>query len=418
MPSPHHDRFALDPAITFLNHGSFGACPREVLEAQSAIRARMEAEPVRFFLHEAPAMLDSARETIARLVGADPQDLVFVRNATEGVATILAARARALAPGDELLTTDHAYAACKHALDHLAAQTGARVTVARVPFPLSDPREVTDAVLAATTPRTVLALLDHVTSPTGLVFPIAEIVAALRERGVETLVDGAHAPGMLDLDLDRLGAAYYTGNLHKWLCAPKGCAILHVRRDLAEGVHPLVVSHGLRSTRQRPRLWEEFDWTGTADPSPYLAAPAALAALESMLPGGLPALRAHNRALTLHARDRLCATLGVPPPAPDAMIGSLAAVPLPPAAEPPRGSAFDVGPLGAALMERHRIEIPIVPWPAPPHRLVRIACQIYVGHDDVEHLCRALAQELASAPSGESTPADPPLTRERLARTT
>ncbi|MDQ3032008.1 MAG: aminotransferase class V-fold PLP-dependent enzyme [Myxococcota bacterium] len=395
MPSPHHARFALDPAITFLNHGSFGACPREALEAQSAIRARMEAEPVRFFVHEAPPMLDAARETIARELGARPEDLVFVRNASEGVATILAARARALAPGDELLTTDHAYPACKNALDHLASRTGAIVTVARVPFPLSSAQQVIDAITSAVTPRTKLALLDHVTSPTGLVFPIAEIVAALRERGVETLVDGAHAPGMLDVDLDALGAAYYTGNLHKWMCAPKGCAILHIRRDLQDGIHPLVISHGLRSTRPRPRLWEEFDWTGTDDPSAFLAAPAALSALASMLPGGLPALRDANRALALHARDRLCATLGIAPPAPDSMIGALAAVPLPDAGSSARASAFDVDPLGLALLERHAIEIPLFPWPAPPRRLLRIACQIYVDRDDVERLCAALRSELA-----------------------
>lgn len=398
MPTAHHARFALDPAITFLNHGSFGACPRVVLEAQSMLRARMEAEPVRFFVREAPAMLDRARETIARFVGADPRDLAFVRNATQAVASVLASLP--LAPGDELLTTDHAYAACRNALDHHAAKSGARVVVARVPFPLADPREVVDAVLGAVTSRTKLALIDHVTSPTGLVVPIAEIVSALRARGVETLVDGAHGPGMVALELDALGAAYYTGNLHKWLCAPKGCGILHVRRDRQEGLHPMAISHGIRSGRARPRLWEEFDWVGTDDPTPWLCAPESLAALESLLPGGMPALRERNRALALHARDRLCATLGVAAPAPDSMIGALASVPLPDRdpRDPAPGSAFDVDPIGAALFDAHSIEIPVFPWPAPPKRLIRIACQIYVGEDDVERLCDALA-DLLSRPA-------------------
>lgn len=387
------DRFVLDPSVTFLNHGSFGACPRSVLDAQSAVRARMEAEPVRFFLEHAPRAIDAARERMAALFGAQAEDLVFVRNATQAVSAVLASIP--LAPGDELLTTDHAYGACKNALDHFAARAGARVVVARVPFPIQRAEQVTEAILGEVSARTRLALIDHVTSPTGLVFPISEIVSALRARGVETLVDGAHGPGMLPLDLDRLGAAYYTGNLHKWLCAPKGCGILHVRRDRHEGLRPIAISHGARSRRPRPRLWEEFDWVGTDDPSPWICAPDALAALESMLPGGLPELQRRNRELALFARDRLCGTLGIDPPAPDDMLGSLASVPLPPTTGPAPASAFDVDPLWTALYTQHRIEIPVFPWPAPPERLLRIACQIYVERSDVERLCDALRQCLA-----------------------
>lgn len=392
MPSPLHARFALDPSITFLNHGSFGACPREVLEAQAAIRARMESEPVRFFVHEVGPMIDRARETIARFVGAAPEDLVFARNATQAVSTVLASLE--LGPGDELLTTSHVYGACKNALDHRVSRCGARVVIAEVPFPIADPSQVTEVILARVTDRTRLALIDHVTSPTGLVFPIAEIVAALRARGVETLVDGAHAPGMVPLDLEALGAAYYTGNLHKWLCAPKGCAILHVRRDRQHGLRPLVISHGTTSRRERPRLWEEFDYQGTDDPSPWICAAESLAALSSMLPGGIDAVRAHNRALALFARDRLCEELAIAHPAPDAMIGSLASVPLPaPASAPAPSSSWHVDPLGKALFETHRIEIPVFLWPAPGSRLLRIACQVYVDRADVERLIEALRAE-------------------------
>ncbi|UJR85474.1 aminotransferase class V-fold PLP-dependent enzyme [Sandaracinus amylolyticus] len=387
----HH--FALDPSITFLNHGSFGACPRVVLDAQSAIRARMEAEPVRFFMREAPDLIDAARARIAAFLGAQPEDLVFVRNATQAVSAVLASLP--LDPGDELLTTDHAYGACKNALDFFAQKRGARVVVAHVPFPITDASQVTDAILAAATPRTRLALIDHVTSPTGLVFPIDTIVSSLRERGIDTLVDGAHAPGMLPLELDRLGAAYYTGNLHKWLCAPKGCAILHVRRDRQSDLRPSTISHGARSKRARPRLWEEFDWVGTDDPSPWICAPDALDVLSSLLPGGIDALRARNRSLALFARDRMCETLGVPAPAPDDMIGSLAAVPLPASSAPPPASAFDFDPLQDALFTRHHIEIPVFPYPAPPSRLIRIACQVYVERADVERLCDALRIEVA-----------------------
>jgi isopenicillin-N epimerase len=387
------DRFALDPRLTFLNHGSFGACPRAVLEAQAEIRARMEADPVRFFLSEAPAAIDRARVVIARLVGARPEDLVFVRNASQAVSTVLASLR--LSPGDELLATDHAYPACRNALEFYAARAGAKVVVAKVPFPLRSPEQAIDAIVSAVTARTKIALIDHVTSPTGLVMPIEAIVRRLAERGVETLVDGAHGPGMVPLDLDRWGAAYYTGNLHKWLCAPKGCAILHVRRDRQDGLHPLVISHGWTSKRPRPRLWEEFDWTGTDDPSPWMCAPIALAALESMIPGGLAALQRRNRELALWARDRLCETLGLAgPPAPDSMIAALVSVPLPPARRPAPSSAFEVDPLWTALVERWNIQVPIFSWPAPPARLLRVACQIYVEPADIERLLEALRAEL------------------------
>jgi len=390
VTSPLLAHFALDPEITFLNHGSFGACPRVVLERQADLRARLESEPVRFFVREAQQGIDAARERIASLLGAAPEDMVFVRNATVGVNTVLASLA--LAPGDELLTTDHVYGACRNALEHVAAKHGARVVVAHVPFPLASPDEVVDAVLAAAGPRTRLALLDHVTSPTGLVFPIAALVAALADRGIDTLVDGAHAPGMLPLALSQLGAAYYTGNLHKWLCAPKGCAILHVRRDRQAGLRPLVISHGATSRRPRPRLWEEFDWQGTDDPTPWICAPDALDALEAMVPGGLEGMRAMQRDLALFARRRLSETLGVAPPAPASMLAALVAMPLSPHTPTTTDSSWAIDPLGEALFSQHRIEIPVFPFPAPPHRLIRIACQVYVDRDDVERLCAALVE--------------------------
>jgi isopenicillin-N epimerase len=394
MATPDRAHFLLDPEVTFLNHGSFGACPRVVLEAQSALRERLEREPVRFFVHELPGLLDEARARTAAFVRAAPEDLVFVRNVTEGVAAVLASLP--LEEGDELLTTDHAYGACKNALERTAARTGAKVVVAKVPFPIADESEVIDALEACVGPRTVLALIDHVTSPTGLVFPIEAIVARLEGRGVHVLVDGAHAPGMLPLSLDALGASYYTGNLHKWVCAPKGAALLHVRRDRQRHVHPTVTSHGMKSGRARPMLWEEFDWTGTDDPTAWLAVPAAIEAVGAMRPGGWPEVQAENRRTALAARDRLCAALGVPAPAPDTMIGALASVPLPAGDGPAPTSSWDVDPLWAALETKHRIQIPVFSWPAPPHRLIRVSCPLYVDLDDVERLVRALSLELSS----------------------
>ncbi|MBL8722024.1 MAG: aminotransferase class V-fold PLP-dependent enzyme [Myxococcales bacterium] len=385
-------RFQLDPTVTFLNHGSFGATPIAVLVAQRAWQDRLEAEPVRFFLRELPPALAEVRARLGAFVGADPDDLALVTNASTGVSTVL--RSLEFAPGDELLTTDHEYNACKNALDFVATRSGARVVVVEIPFPIADASEVTERLLRAVTPRTRLALVDHVTSQTGLVFPIAEIVRALEARGVDTLVDGAHAPGMVPLDLRALGAAYYTGNCHKWLCTPKGAALLHVRRDRQEGIRPLVISHGANAPLDgRTRFRAEFDWCGTCDPSAWLTIPAAIDHLAALVPGGFSAVMRRNHALALEARDLLCAALGVEAPAPDDMIGALAAIPL------PDGEGVYAPPLYLdALQERlwveHRIEVPIIPWPRPPKRLVRVSAQLHNTRADYEKLATALGSLL------------------------
>ncbi len=381
-------RWTLDPAITFLNHGSFGACPVDVLEAQREIRARLEREPVRFFVREYEALLDEARAVVAALVGADEADLGFVTNATAGVNTVL--RSLRLAPGDELLTTDHAYNACRNALEFVAARAGARVVVAAIPFPLAGADHVVNAVLARVTPRTRLALIDHITSPTALIFPLDRLVAELAARGVDTLVDAAHAPGMVPMDVRGSGAAYTTGNLHKWLCAPKGAAFLHVRRDRQAGIRPLSISHGASAPRpDRSRFRLEFDWTGTEDPSAALAVPAAIRFLEGLLPGGLPALMASNHTAALAARQALCAAIGVEPPCPDSMVGSMASVLLPGPATPLTG-AQPIDPLQEALFTGHGIEIPVFPWPQLGQRILRVSTPIYIDAAETAVLVAAL----------------------------
>lgn len=384
--------WSLERGLVFLNHGSFGACPTEVLRHQAALRAEMEAEPVRFLSRELDDRLDVARAALAAFVGADPDELAFVTNATGGVNAVL--RSRVFAAGDELLTTDHAYGACRNTLQFVAERTGARVVIVTVPFPVASPDEVVAAVLAKVTPRTRLALLDHVTSPTALILPIERLSAELGARGVEVLVDGAHAPGMVPLNLARLGATYYSGNCHKWLCAPKGSAFLWTRRDRQPEVRPLTISHGANAVRPgRSRFRLEFDWTGTSDPTAWLTVPRALEYLGGLLPGGWPTLMARNHALALEGRRLLCAAAGTEPPCPDDMVGSLAAVRL------PDGTA-EVGwrrpdPLQARLFDDWRIEVPVMSWPAAPRRLVRISAQLYNRREHYERLAEALRKELA-----------------------
>lgn len=384
----------LDPDVVFLNHGSFGACPTAVLRHQQALRDELEAGPVRFLSRELDDRLDAARAALAAFVGADPEDLGFVVNATTGINAVL--RSLSFAPGDELLTTDHAYNACRNTLNFVATRERVQVVVATVPFPLASPDEVIETVLAKVTPRTRLAMLDHVTSPTGIVLPLERLIAELSRRGIETLVDGAHAPGMLPLDLRTLGATYYSGNCHKWICAPKGSAFLWVRGDRHATVHPVTISHGANAVREgRSRFRLEFDWTGTCDPTAWMTVPKAIDYVGSLLPGGWPAVMQRNRALALDARRQLCAVAGTPPPSPDEMIGSLAAVVL------PDGLTTEIGwrrpdPIQARLYDEWKIEVPVMSWPSAPRRLLRLSAQLYNDQDHYFRLAEALGKELAA----------------------
>jgi isopenicillin-N epimerase len=382
-------QWLLEPELEFLNHGSFGSCPIPVLEAQTRLRERIERQPIRFLVRELEERLSRARAALAEFVGADPDDLAFVPNATTGVNTVL--RSLRFEPGDELLTTNQAYNACRNAVCFVAERSGATAVLAEVPFPVRAPGEVIDAVLGQVTPRTRLVMLDHVTSPTGVIWPVREIVGALSARGIDVLVDGAHAPGMLPLQIQEIGAAYYTGNCHKWLCAPKGSGFLHVRRDRQALIRPLTISHGANSPRTDvSRFRVEFDWTGTQDVTPFLCIPEALRFMGSLLPGGWPELMARNRAGALEGRRVLCEALEVSPPCPDEMIGSLAAVALPDGDGGPRRSLLDVDPMQDALLEIFRIEVPVVQWPAPPRRWLRISSQIYNRPEQYRRLAAAL----------------------------
>ncbi|MGA8709188.1 MAG: aminotransferase class V-fold PLP-dependent enzyme [Steroidobacteraceae bacterium] len=375
--------WGLDPSVVYLNHGSYGACPSPVLAAQSALRLEMERELVDFMNGALPARLKAARQPLGSFVGADPADLVFVTNATMGVNAVL--RSLPFGPDDELLVTSHTYNACRMTVNYVAARSGVRIVVADLPFPCRHDDDIVAAILERVSPRTRLALIDHVTSPTALVLPLARLVRELESRGVDTLVDGAHAPGMVRVALDELGAAYYTGNAHKWMCAPKGAAFLHVRRNRQAALHPTVISHGYDSGFQT-----EFDWTGTCDPTAWLCIPEAIRFMGGLLPGGWPEVMTSNRALVLRARRMLFESLRVEAPCPESMIGTMATIPLP---------KFAAGSLGAGLdadglhdwFRRRGVELWFHPQPFP---ICRISAQLYNDFGQFERLA-AMFRELS-----------------------
>ena len=386
--SARRAHFGLDPSVIYLNHGAFGACPTSVQAVQAEFRARLERNPVHFFVRELEGLLDETRAVLGPFLGARADDLAFVPNATAGVNTVLSSLE--FEAGDEIVINDHTYPACRNALLYWAERRRLNVRVAKLPFPVSSAQQLSTAILEQVSARTKLVLLDHVTSPSGLVMPLRELLSALEQRGIDTLVDGAHGPGMLPLDLEQLGATYYTGNLHKWCCAPKSAAFLWVRRDKQALIHPLVISHGWAAPRSdRSRFLLEFDWPGTLDASSILSVPSALAFLGGLFEAGLPALYAHNHALALRGRDILCSALGTPPPCPDALLGSLAVALFP----EPTPRAPTPHALYQALVARG-IEVPIVPFPGFPSGFVRISAQVYNSESEFVRLAEALREEL------------------------
>ena len=345
-PEISRDQWLLDPEVAFLNHGSFGATPRVVLAEQERWRALMERHPTHFMSEELPPMLRAADGRLAAFVGARADDLVFVENATTACNAVL--RSMRLVPGDEILMTDHGYPAVRKAAEYVAARASARVVEATVPFPLHDARQVVAAVSSRLSARTRLAIFDHITSSTAVIFPVRELTALCRTAGVPVLIDGAHAPGMLSLDVPSIGADWYTGNCHKWLMAPKGSAFLWVAPERQSDTHPLVISHGYDQG-----FTAEFDWIGTRDPSAWLSVPVAIDFQERL--GGVK-LRERNLALAREQATFLAESWKTERGAPDPLTGSMAAVRLP---LPEPATTQRALELRRKLFDEHRIEAPV-----------------------------------------------------------
>ncbi len=373
-----------------LNHGSFGACPRVLLQRQHELRGQLEAQPVQFFERRMPELLDASRQRLAQTVGADPQDLVFVSNATAGVNSVL--RSLHFRDGDEILVTAHGYNACNNVARFVAQQSHATLVVAEIPSPVGSPEQIVDAVMSHVSPQTRIALLDHISSQSALVFPMEQLVERLHRHGIDTLVDGAHAPGMVPVDLRRIDPTYYTGNCHKWLCAPRGAGFLYVRHDRQDEIFPPVISHGYN--RPRPnysRFQDLFDWPGTSDPTAWLCVGAAIDFLDELLPGGLNALSQRNHRYAVAAQSLLVEELGARPLCPPEMLGSMAAVELGDDPHPPT-EFVDQQRLNQELFERFGIEVPVYFFPAVPRVVLRISAQAYNEPGHYQRLVTALRQ--------------------------
>jgi isopenicillin-N epimerase len=374
-PSPAEllREFLLDPEVAFLNHGSFGACPQPVFQRYQHWQRELEREPIDFLDRRLPDLLDGARTALADYVGCSAKDLAFVQNATTGVN--LAARSLDLRTGDEVLATDLEYGACDLAWDWACRRAGSRYVRARIPLPLRDPSEVVDALFASANERTRAVYVSHATSTTGLVLPLEEIVRRARALGLVTVVDGAHAPAQVPVDLAALGADYYSGNAHKWLSAPKGAGFLHVRQEHQERVDAAIVSWGYEEGNTFSQRLEQ---QGTCDPAAWLAVPDAI---RFQAERDWDAVRDRSRRLAREARRELCDLLRTGPLAPESMIAQMAAVRLPhPAPE-----------LSERLFTHHRVEIPVG---GPGTDLMRLSVAAYTMRDDIDRLLAALVREL------------------------
>jgi isopenicillin-N epimerase len=369
LGQPLRRRFLLEPGTAFLNHGSFGATPRAVLAAAQRWRARMEANPDRFLRYEMPGALRRSAAALAAFLKARERDLAFVENATSSVNAVL--RSLEFRTGDEILSTTHTYNAVRQTIREVCRRSGARPVEARIVVPVLDPEDLVVAIEKAFARRTRLLVLDHISSPTGLIFPVRRIARSARARGIRVLVDGAHAPGQIALDIPALGVDWYAGNCHKWLFAPKGCGFLWARRAAQAGIRPPVISHGYGKGFTR-----EFDWTGTRDFSGWLSIPVGLGLLRELGPAKV---RAYNHRLVTGAASRIATAWNTPLDGPPQLHGSMMAIRL-----PERLQRRDPRQLMQEWVIRHRIVVPVMP--VGGRLWVRLSAQAYNAPRDYERL--------------------------------
>jgi isopenicillin-N epimerase len=379
--------FLLDPEVVFLNHGSFGACPRPVFERYQAWQRELERQPVEFIGRRLPGLLAEARGALGQFLHAEPDDLAYVNNVT--TALNIVARALPLRPGDEILTTDHEYGALNRTWTFVSEHRGSRVVTQQLPVPIESPEQIVDAIWAGVTPRTRVLFLSHVTSPTAVTLPVEALVARAKSAGIWTVIDGAHVPGQIDIDLTDLDVDFYGGNLHKWAVSPKGAGFLYVRRELQHLIEPLVISWGWRPTEPGPSVFvDEIQRQATHDPSAYLSVPTAIAFQTDR---NWPRVRQECHELVREARLGMAELTAIEPLVADdpRLFSQMGTMPLPPC---------DLPALKRRLYDEYHVEIPTTHWGEVP--CLRISVQGYNTRSDVERLLSAVARLLPSVVSG------------------
>lgn len=391
VPKPSSElfsRWALRADIAHLDHGSCGGCPLETHEAAGRWRMRLDASPPDFYMRRFHPALKTAKEAMAEYLNADPADLVLMPGSTSGLNVV--AQSHRFAPGDELLITNHAYATATKILSAVAERDGATVVTAEVPFPCQGPDDVVQAILAAVSPRTRFALIDHIPSRTAVVYPIRRIIEELEARDIEVLVDGAHGPGQVRVDLKAMAPPYYVASCHKWMCTPRGVGFMYVRPDKAPRVRQVVVARTTYGRDPTPTthtaLEYNFDWQGTFDPSAFLATPDVVRFLRTVVPGGDEARIARNHALALAARRVVFHKLGLTDRRlwlPDDMVSCMVTIPLP---DDPTPKVPGFLPLQAALWHRFNTEAQAYHLPKWPKRALRFSCQLHNSIEQYEYL--------------------------------
>jgi isopenicillin-N epimerase len=367
--------FTLSDAVAHLNHGSYGATPREVTAAQRVFQDELESEPSGFMQRRFPVLLRDAARHLAAYLNTGTHQIAMVENATSGVNAVI--QSLVLSKDDEVLITDQTYGAVRNTVIHACGRSGARLVDVALPFPDPSDDAIVGAFASGLSPRTKLVVVDHVTSPTALVLPVARMVAEARKTEARILIDGAHAPGMLPVDLAAIDCDHYTGNCHKWLCAPKGCAFLWTAPSFLDSTHPTVISHGHGKGYET-----EFDWVGTRDASAQFALPAALAFMERL--GGADVME-HNRSLAFDAATLLAETWGTRTGASRDHFGSMAMIELPLTGTATRESGLAIR---ARLLDEHKVQVPINALGG--RYWARISAQIYNEMEDYERLARAV----------------------------
>jgi len=377
--NPLKKLFLLDPEVVYLNHGSLGACPRPVFKAYQDWQRRLERQPIQFF-NQLGQFYQAARQPLGAYLGADPQDLAFVLNVTHAVS--LVSRSLALEAGDEILTTDQEYGACNSAWNFACRKSGALYIHRPVRLPVHLAEEIVEDFWQGVTPRTRLIYLSHITSPTALRLPVEEICRKARQQDILTFIDGAHAPGQIPLNLEELGADFYTGNCHKWMLSPKGAGFLYARRPVQKMVEPLIVSwtyHPEKATPEWAGLADYVEWIGTRDPAAALAVPVAIDFMEKH---NWEEVRQACHALLRQAIQRICDLTGLPPlyPIDSGFYSQMGVAPLTPVA--------DLAGLKKRLYEEYRIEMPLIQW--KEQQFARISVQGYNSQEDIDVLLKAL----------------------------